>query len=92
MDDWTIVYSQSVVHGNSLAEWLSAPDHDVQVIVEWRQPESFPWAGVTDRCLQTGVDEYAINGWPVKYGRWMDYEAYIGRWELAAHGSRDALR
>lgn len=81
--NFTIYYSEHVVHGTGLADWRAAPDVDVQVIVEWVQPDSFPWAGVTDRKLWTGEDVYDPFGYGVKFGAWMDTDAYMALWEVA---------
>lgn len=74
---------------------MSAPDDDVQYVVEWYPYEAAhlsPWAGVWDRHIQTGVDEYSVNGWPVKRGRWMDYDEYMRLGEVAFRGRNNAIR
>lgn len=87
---FSIYYSDQVVHGQSKEDWLAAPSEDVQVVVEWRAPDQakgeLKWAGVTDRILWTGEDEYDPFGWGVKYGRWMYDHDYRQLWERAAHG------
>ena len=91
---WTIYYSDSEVSGESLAEWLEAPDDDVQVIrveAPGLQPHRSPWAGVQGAHMLTGTDEYSLYGWPAKRGRWMDWDAYVEIWERAS-GSRNTLR
>jgi hypothetical protein len=87
---FTIFYSDTVAHGRARADWEFLPDTDVQVIVEWRQPRQdrgeLRWAGVADRMLWTGEDEYDPFGWGVKFGRWMTRAAYEQVWERAARG------
>ena len=86
---FSIHYSDRVVHGITRADWLAAPDQDVQVVVEWRTPlqdaGEWVWTGVTDRMLWTGQDEYDPFGWGVKYGRWMDWADYWAVWQRAAY-------
>jgi hypothetical protein len=85
---WSIWYPDHVVHGVTEAEWLAAPATGVQVVVEWRVPgvHERPWAGVEDRICYTGVDEYTINGWAVKYGAWLSRTDYDRCWQEAAYG------
>lgn len=87
---FSIFYSDKVVHGCTARDWRDAPDHDVQVVVEWRQPDLYrfevKWETVEDRVIWTGEDEYDPFGWGVKFGRWMTWDAYQAVWERAAYG------
>lgn len=87
---FSIFYSERVAHGATRNDWIWLPDHDVQVVVDWRPPNQMAgelcYAGITDRVLYTGLDEYDPFGWGVKYGAWMyDYD-YGQLFEIAAHG------
>lgn len=87
---FTIFYSDAVCHGLTAEDWRALSDHDVQVVVEWRPPVQargeLRYAGVHDRMLWSGEDTYDPFGWGVKFGRWMDYGAYMALFERAAHG------
>lgn len=87
---FSIYYSDRVVHGCTARDWRDVPDHDVQVVVEWRRPSpeagELKYVGVFDRVLHTGEDEYDPFGWGVKFGKWMVWDAYQAVWERAAHG------
>lgn len=84
---WSIYYRRRVVHGAGRYAWLAAPDHGVQVIVEWRKPDQLAgelkWAGVSDRLLWTGEDEFDPFGYGVKYGLLIPDAEYFDIWERA---------
>jgi hypothetical protein len=81
-----IYYSTSFVDGETREDWIAAPDEDVQVVrleCHGLQPHESPWAGVSGARLWTGEDEYRLNGWPTKFGKWMDFDGYLAIWERA---------
>jgi hypothetical protein len=83
---FSIYYSNQVVDGETVEDWIAAPDEDVQVVVlfeSYGAPHLSPWSGVWDRKLWTGEDEYRLNDWPPKFGSPMDWADYLDIWELA---------
>lgn len=89
MSEWRVYYADgSVVRGTTAAEWRAAPDDAVQVValMEPYPDGSRPWAGVEDRRLWTGTDEFDPFGWGVKRGSLLPDEKYFIIWEEAAHG------
>lgn len=84
---WEIWYADgSVVSGDTEAEWNAAPADGVQVVVireSYGAPHLSPWSDVWDRKPMTGVDEYSINGWSVKYGSLIDEAEYHAIWRRA---------
>ena len=82
---WAIYYRESIHTGETLEDWLSAPDQGVQAVVVYAPyPDGRrPWAGVDDRQLWTGDDEFSINGWPEKRGLLIPDAEYFAIWERA---------
>jgi len=81
-----IYYSDRFVDGETIEDWIAAPDDDVQVVVlfePYAAPHLSPWACVWDRHLWTGDRYYSINGWTAKRGEWMDWKGYLAIWERA---------
>jgi hypothetical protein len=69
---WTIFYSDGThTSGSTRAQWDAAHNEDVQAVVLWKRPEWWerPWAGVGDRFVWTGDDEYnPFGNWDEKQG------------------------
>lgn len=85
---WRIYYADgSVVRGSSAADWLSAPDTGVQVVVLMESPAMPRWTCegvvVRDRQLWTGEDEYDPFGWGAKRGSWLPDDEYHEIWRRA---------
>lgn len=84
--EWGLFYSDgTAVYGRTEDEWDKAPIHDVQVVMLYQgHPENKHRFSTRKSVRQiensqafTGIDEYSINGWSTKYGKWMDYDEYM---------------
>lgn len=66
---WAIWYGDGTVFRSEDGAWSSAPTENVQLVWLYHEP---PY-----RTLITGLDEYRLPGeTDVKYGAWMDFDAY----------------
>lgn len=85
---WRIYYADdSMVEGETEADWLAAPDDGVQVVARFPMQDGLGWSCrgvvVRDRDLWTGEDEYDPFGWGGKRGTLIDTDAYFSIWERA---------
>lgn len=86
MSKWRIYYSDQTIVGETVADWIAAPDEDVQVVVLYEPTDYRGWKGVEDgnRQLWTGDDEFDPFGYGhLKYGRLLSDEEYFLIWEQA---------
>lgn len=88
---WRIYYTDNVVSGETMSDWINAPADDVQVVVSFPRTQSLRWSyqrgkesvPVSDRDLWTGEDVYDPFGWGEKFGREIAWDDYIAIWERA---------
>ena len=56
---WRIYYTDCVVEGETVQDWLSAPNEGVQVVVSYENIDHQKWGHwPKDRKAWTGEDEY----------------------------------
>jgi len=90
---WKIYYTDTTVTGENQQDWIEAPDHNVQVVVEYREPTYRPNRTYKDdrgnnclvlgKHLWDGTDEYDPFGWGVKYGALLPDIEYYTIWNTA---------
>ena len=88
---WRLYYADgSRIDGVGAADWMAAPDDEVQVLAlltpypNAPYPGWTPWAGAKgDRQLWTGEDAYTLSDWPPKRGSWMNRADYDMIWNRA---------
>ena len=87
-----IYYRDNVVQGHTQQDWIDAPDHGVQVIVEMRDSDYSPNrtydpgdgpTRVLGRHLWDGDDEFDPFGWGVKYGELVSDKQFFQIWNAA---------
>jgi hypothetical protein len=85
-----IYYNDKVITGYSESDWNDMPRFGVQLVILFEPYPEAPYKGWTpwtnapgDTQIHTGLDEYSIKGWEVKYGSWMDLDDYIKIWDTA---------
>ena len=86
MAEFTIYYGDGTTRsGTKKADWVKAPNTNVQVVVEWRTPSvtERPWTLVLDRYIWTGDETYDPFGYGAKSGALIFDQQYTAIWQSA---------